>query len=512
MMKILLVRPAHRSILAGTNLIKVEPLDLEYLAAVCREEGVEWVIYDALVERRSLRHFLRKHRPNVVGITGYVTMKNMMLTYAASIKALDPAIKVIIGGAHAELNYADFYSPYVDWIVHSGGAETFRRLIRANFCLRESRLSHALDKVTPAQEQPNLVQERVNPMQEQPNLAQERVNSMQEQSNLAQERVNSMQEQPNLAQESSDSEFPGVCYRNAEGQWICTESATFDPDALPLADRSHFQRYRRHFKYMQYQPCAIVKTSYGCPFSCNFCYCCLLNNGQYTSRQLEKVIDEIEKIDAEYIWIVDDTFLVNRARVSMFVELLRAREISRKFCVYSRADFLVENADLLPLLREVGVSEVIIGLEAVNDEKLLDYNKRSSDELNRNAVRFLRDAGINCIGLFMLDIDAGREDFRDLLRWVKENQLRYFVPSIFTPLPGTELFSEYRDRLITHNYEKWDLLHLVLKPTRLSKWRFYYEFYKIYGAMIWANVRTEDFTFKLFFRKMSRGKEGGRDV
>ena len=49
--------------------------------------------------------------------------------------------------------------------------------------------------------------------------------------------------------------------------------------------------------------------------------------------------------------------------------------------------------------------------------------------------------------------------------------------SIFTPIPGTPLFNEYRDRLTTENYEKWDFMHLVVKPECMSRFHFYFEYY-----------------------------------
>lgn len=468
-MNILLVRPAFRNILAGTNLITVEPLDLEYLAAVAKEEGANAEIYDSLVTRRSLKSYLKRLRPAIVGITGYVTMKNNMLKFARMVKQFDPMIKVVIGGAHAELNYADFYIPEVDLIVHSGGVETFRQIIR---------------------------------------LTQAQVDTRDDDKRAGQ-RTNSAELTRKLAQDGIWATVPGLCYPDRSGAWVVNERGSFDPKTLPRPDRSHFYRYHRRFKYLRHHPCAIVKTAYGCPFNCNFCYCCLMNNGKFAFRELTDVVAEIAEIDAAYIWIVDDTFLVERERVLEFLRLVKEHGIKRKYGVYSRADFVAQNPDLFPLLREIGVVDVIIGLEAVNDQKLSDYNKRSSDGVNRQAVRVLHEAGINCVGLFMLDIDARREDFRDLLRWVKENKLRYFVPSIFTPFPGTPLFAEYRDRLLTDNYAKWDLLHLVLKPEKLGKWRFYYEFYKIYGAMIWLNLTAGDFTWQYFFSKLPWEKSSG---
>lgn len=484
-MKILLVRPGFKNLMSGSNIVTVEPLDLEYLAAVCKEEGVMAEIYDGQITRRRFSSVIRRSRPDLVAITGYVTMVPTMLRYARAVKALDPGITVVIGGAHAELNYRDFYCDAVDLIVYSGGAGTFRQLIRLQGHGKQVRD----DGTRSGGARGNAA--RPNTESSHPEMGMAHSNAG---ADHAGSEIRDREPCTGGAKEAaSPGQIPGLCYRTADGEWVENASAFFDPARLLLPDRSHFYAHRQRFRYMRYRPCAVVKTSYGCPFNCNFCYCCLMNNGRYTSRPLSDVIEEIAAIDCEHFWIVDDTFLVSRERAGEFVRLLKERGLRRKFIIYSRADFVAANEDLIPLLREAGVVEIIFGLEAVHDAKLQDYNKRTSDEINRKAVRILRECGINCVGLFMVDIDATREDFANIVTWVKAAGLRQFLTSIFTPFPGTPLFERYRDRLTTRNYEKWDLLHLVVRPTHLRKWRFYYEFYKLYGIMTWMNLRSGDY-------------------
>lgn len=45
-----------------------------------------------------------------------------------------------------------------------------------------------------------------------------------------------------------------------------------------------------------------------------------------------------------------------------------------------------------------------------------------------------------------------------------------------TPLRGTELYEKYKKDFIIREdeYEKWDLAHLVVKPTHISVRRYYF--------------------------------------
>ena len=45
-----------------------------------------------------------------------------------------------------------------------------------------------------------------------------------------------------------------------------------------------------------------------------------MNNGEYTERDIMEVIDEVESINHDKIWFVDDTFFFNKERVKLFCE------------------------------------------------------------------------------------------------------------------------------------------------------------------------------------------------
>jgi len=72
-MNILLIRPEpHRATIGLQSLMICEPLELMTLAAVLLVNGHNVTILDMIVEWRSLKHFIRKYRPDLVGVTGYI--------------------------------------------------------------------------------------------------------------------------------------------------------------------------------------------------------------------------------------------------------------------------------------------------------------------------------------------------------------------------------------------------------------------------------------------------------
>ena len=65
-MKILLVRPGYENLFAKINIVNVEPLELEYLYTVAREQGAECEIFDAVIRKRRFATVLKKFNPDEI--------------------------------------------------------------------------------------------------------------------------------------------------------------------------------------------------------------------------------------------------------------------------------------------------------------------------------------------------------------------------------------------------------------------------------------------------------------
>ncbi|MBC8059751.1 MAG: cobalamin B12-binding domain-containing protein [Clostridiaceae bacterium] len=259
----------------------------------------------------------------------------------------------------------------------------------------------------------------------------------------------------------------------------CLKETSF---TYPHPDRSLVATYRKKYYYMFHNPCALIKTSYGCPYDCKFCFCREITEGNYFCRTLEDIISELKSIPEEEIYIVDDDFLVNKDRLLKFCNLLKSESINKKYLIYGRADFIASNEDVMAELSRQGLRAVIVGLESGNEEELKKYNKKSSVEINEIAVSVLKKYNIECYGSFIMGIDWEKKDFDILYRWIRKLDIKFINLQPFTPLPGTEIFDQYKDSLLIprKDYEKWDLAHLVVKPSKMSVRAFYFNMLKIY--------------------------------
>jgi radical SAM superfamily enzyme YgiQ (UPF0313 family) len=284
----------------------------------------------------------------------------------------------------------------------------------------------------------------------------------------------------------------GISFRLQQNRWQKNRKAFFDPVKLPHPDRTYFHARKKDFTYLYYGTTAIVKTGFGCPFDCSFCYCRLLNNGLYQPRDVVDVADEISAIDCPTIWIIDDTFLLDRKRLRRFAEEFTSRGIQRRFIIYGRASFISDHPEILPVLQDIGVVEVIVGLESVDDATLHAYGKGVNADQNRRCVALLREHDIGCTGLFIMDRKATAGDFFRLDRWIKEVGLSTYTISIFSPFPGSDGYHEYAPKLTTTDCRKWDLLHLVLEPVHLSRLGFLARIYWLHCKILLRNKRIRN--------------------
>lgn len=241
-------------------------------------------------------------------------------------------------------------------------------------------------------------------------------------------------------------------------------------------DRNKVNKYRKRYYYMFHRNCSLMKTSFGCPYNCKFCFCRQITDDKYFARDLDNIIEELKIIPETEIYIVDDDFLFNPKRILQFCDLLEKNNIKKRYLVYGRADFIAKNEKVIKRFKEVGLRAVIVGLESCSSNDLDNYNKRTQVSTNESAVKILKKYDVECYGTFILGLDWTKSDFNALAKWIKKLGLVFVNLQPLTPLRGTEMYEQYKKDFIIKEdeYEKWDLAHLVVKPSKISIRKYYW--------------------------------------
>ncbi|PKM55102.1 MAG: B12-binding domain-containing radical SAM protein, partial [Firmicutes bacterium HGW-Firmicutes-3] len=185
-----------------------------------------------------------------------------------------------------------------------------------------------------------------------------------------------------------------------------------------VPDREVTKRYRKHYQYIGFQPCAIVQTAYGCRNKCTFCVRWKLEGDSLREVGIEEIVDQIEALDEPYVMICDNDFLVHEDRLIEFCSLLEARNIKKKYMCYGSVNSVLEKPGLMKRLAKNGIMAVIIGYEAFDDSRLVEYNKQATTDQNEKVTRILQDSGIACWGSFIIHPDWEKKDFKRLLAYI----------------------------------------------------------------------------------------------
>lgn len=256
---------------------------------------------------------------------------------------------------------------------------------------------------------------------------------------------------------------------------------------VPFPDREAVARYRHEYFYIFHKKVALIKTSFGCPYQCSFCFCRVITSGKYMQRPLADVIQELEQIQESEIYIVDDDFLVDRKWLQSFIAELKVRNIRKHFLVYGRADFIAANPDIMHELAGIGLRTVIVGFESFSDKELDKYNKHTSVAMYKETMAVLQREKMDVFATIIIPPEWDRSDFKQMVSVIKSLKIHFVNLQPLTPLPKTGVsFPEDQIIIDKLNYPHWDLAHVSVQPTKLSVAEFYREILKAYNAILYS--------------------------
>jgi radical SAM superfamily enzyme YgiQ (UPF0313 family) len=249
------------------------------------------------------------------------------------------------------------------------------------------------------------------------------------------------------------------CYRQAEA-----------PPRQPLTavrvDRSVFADKK-------YLPVAMVESTRGCPFACNFCSVTTFFGRSFRHRPPEEVAAEVAALGKKFVFLVDDNIVGDKeAAKRLFRALipLRIRWISQASLTMTR------DRELMKLMRDSGCAGVLVGIESLHRDNLAQIRK----SWNRvgigyeQALEIARDHGVAVVGSFILGMDEDTEESLDrTVEFAIRQRLFAVLFNLLTPYPGTELYETFRRQGRLARPRWWDdpgytYGSLVFEPRRMS--------------------------------------------
>lgn len=392
-MKVCLLVP---DFLSGTSFLQ-QPLDFLYTGTVLQRKGYDVTLLDCRVHHLSMSSMLNAVRQQdviVVTTTPIDQVQNYFLDYryAYAIKTVDeirnayPVKPIVVYGAHVSANsdlvIKDFNA---DFFIKGEVFETLPKL---------------LDVIRTTREYESV---------------------------------------PNI-----------IFWKNGVAVHTKVDLLSYHPiipdDILPAYDLAEMSQYFG-VEYINNIPLVkrhrvVASGGRGCPFTCSFCHNYFGKKIHYRSPLT--VAKELEickkRFGVEEVFFLDEVFTLNKQWVHSLMREMKNRQIKLELTIQTRVDCI--DYEVLHDLSMMGVKNIWLGMESMNDELLAKLNKEITTKEIKECIEVIRSVGIQPHVFFMIGVEGENEQtIQELMNGVAELNIPYTRSlMICTPRYGTPFF------------------------------------------------------------------------
>ncbi len=211
----------------------------------------------------------------------------------------------------------------------------------------------------------------------------------------------------------------------------------------------------------------------GCPYSCfNYCTYPLQQGRKVRARSVENIVKEIRywqnKLGTNKFVFRDPVFSINRKHTISLCNEIINQKLNISFMVETHLNNMDD--EMIELLKKAGLELVYVGVESSNDVVLEDM-KRFTVEHDKQyqIIKKCEDAGIVVKTMFIIGNPEDTED--TITASIKYSQYLpslYAQFSVFTPYPGTPVFSDFKNLINETKLENFNQYKLVFRHKNLS--------------------------------------------
>jgi len=378
------------------------PLGILYLATVLKERGVEVSVLDQPAKGFTIEEtvkWIEKEAPDILGFSTFASSGRTAALISNEVKKKNPNIIIVFGNYYATFNSERVLRKYpsVDIIVRGEGENTVIDLVN---CLKnKGKLKDVL----------------------------------------------------------------GITFRNNNSIISTLDRPLIgDLNCLPFPDRKLIDmEYHSVIAGANVAPKKFtsIVSSRGCFYRCRFCSCRQFAHGRWRPRSIKNTMEELHFLASEgykQFIFVDDSFTLNQKRVIKLSKRMRKEKIDMEWICEGRVDNC--SFEMLREIARVGCKLIYFGIESANQRILDYYNKQTTPQQSRTAVKTGRKAGIDVIiGSFIVGgPDETRDEIQNTIEFAERIPIDLPQFSILGVYPGTDIWNEFEMKGLLKGGEYWE--------------------------------------------------------
>jgi anaerobic magnesium-protoporphyrin IX monomethyl ester cyclase len=215
---------------------------------------------------------------------------------------------------------------------------------------------------------------------------------------------------------------------------LLTPSAPPPPDLDALAPPA--------FDLWPRLPVYHLNTARGCPYRCIFC--AQAHGRSLRMHSAERVAEMfgslVDAFRPQRIYLVDETFGLDRERAYRILQLFRQRHLGERCPWWAATRVDRAEYEFLKALKDAGCFLLQFGIESGSERVLRTLGKQISKDAVRAAVADARRAGLKVEGLFIVGHPHETPaEIDETLAFINELNPDLLALGIMVPYPGTEL-------------------------------------------------------------------------
>lgn len=225
----------------------------------------------------------------------------------------------------------------------------------------------------------------------------------------------------------------------------------------------------------------LVRPLKGCPYSCIFCTNPFYSGQKVTMRDVDSVVNElkyVKNLGINSVVFFADTFTINKNWVKRLCTATIKENLKIDWICNSRVDTV--DYETLKIMKKAGLWLISFGIESA-DQKVLDNAKKQIKLSDLSIIQEANSLGLLTFGHFILGLPGEtRETIIKTINLAKSLPLDFAAFYIATPFPGTELYEQQRDNILSKYWSRFEYSTPVLNSgLNMEEWqaKAYREFY-----------------------------------